>query len=85
MMFQMPDLTKPLAFEGRSTAKWHRTVLDDEGAYIQHKAAGKAKLRQRGMCSSCASEPRQSRLCSRTTSVWLPRLCMSRVSQGRRT
>lgn len=49
MTLQTADVTEPFASAGRITAKGHRVVLDDVGAYIEHKASGRlVKLHQKG-------------------------------------
>lgn len=49
MTFQVAEVSKQLASAGRITAKEHRIVFDDEGAYIMHKTAkGRIKLHKEG-------------------------------------
>lgn len=50
MTFQVANITKPLASAGRSTAaKRHPVLLDDQGAYIEHKHTGRrVKLDTKG-------------------------------------
>lgn len=55
MMFQVVDVTKPLASAGRTTSRGHRIVLDDDDAYIQHRSPrGRCVSTRRVACSSCA-------------------------------
>lgn len=41
MTFQLANVTKPLAPAGRITGRGHRIVLDEDNAYILHKATNR--------------------------------------------